>query len=57
VNLAMRGVFVRPGTHRIVLSYAPPGWKLGITLSMISLLLLAVFLFADRLHRRSPLKA
>jgi hypothetical protein len=57
VNLAMRGVFVRPGSHRIVMSYAPPGWKLGITLSMISLLLLAAFLLADRLHRRSPVKA
>jgi uncharacterized membrane protein YfhO len=57
VNLAMRGVFVRPGAHRIVLSYAPPGWRIGITLSMISLLLLAACLLANRLHRRSPVKA
>ena len=49
VNLAMRGVVLSPGPHRIVLSYAPPGWKIGITLSMISLLLLITLLVAARL--------
>ncbi|MGB8298885.1 MAG: YfhO family protein [Polyangia bacterium] len=53
VNLAMRGVFVLPGSHRIVLSYAPPGWKLGLTLSAISLLLLLALLVAPRVHKSS----
>ena len=44
VNLAMRGVFLLPGTHEIVLSYEPPGWTIGIAVSTISLLLLVVFL-------------
>jgi hypothetical protein len=44
VNLAMRGVFLLPGSHQIVLSYQPPGWRLGIALSAISLLLLVVLL-------------
>jgi hypothetical protein len=44
VNLAMRGVFLLPGSHQIVLSYAPPGWRIGIALSAISLLLLVVLL-------------
>ncbi len=43
-NLAMRGVFLLPGAHAIVLSYQPPGWRLGIALSTISLLFLAVLL-------------
>jgi hypothetical protein len=44
VNLAMRGVFLLPGMHEIVLSYEPPGWRIGIAVSAISLLLLVVFL-------------
>ena len=44
VNLAMRGVFLLPGTHQIVLHYQPPGWRIGIALSTISLLFLAVLL-------------
>jgi hypothetical protein len=43
-NLAMRGVFLLPGTHQIVLSYQPPGWRMGIALSTISLLFLVVLL-------------
>jgi hypothetical protein len=53
VNLAMRGVFLLPGTHRIVFSYEPPGWRIGITLSAISLLLLVALLLAGRLRRRT----
>jgi hypothetical protein len=44
VNLAMRGVFLPPGTHQIVLAYQPPGWRMGIALSTISLVLLIVLL-------------
>ena len=54
VNLAMRGVSLLPGTHRIVLSYAPPGWKAGIVLSTVSLVLLVAFLAAARLRRPIP---
>ena len=53
VNLAMRGVFVSPGTHRIVLSYDPPGWRVGIVISTISLLGLSALLLVGRLRRRT----
>jgi hypothetical protein len=52
-NLAMRGVFVPPGPHRIVLSYQPPGWRVGVVLSTISLLFLLAFLVVGRLRRRT----
>ena len=53
VNLAMRGVFLLPGAHRIALSYAPPGWRAGIALSAASLLFLVVLLVVSRLRRRT----
>jgi uncharacterized membrane protein YfhO len=53
VNLAMRGIFLLPGSHRIVLSYEPPGWRIGIALSALSLLLLVALLLAAWLRRRT----
>ena len=53
VNLAMRGVVLLPGTHRIVLSYQPPGWTIGITLSAISLLLLVAISLRRRVDTRT----
>ena len=53
VNLAMRGVFLPPGLHRVVLSYQPPGWRVGVVLSTISLLLLVALLVVGRLRRRT----
>jgi hypothetical protein len=49
VNLAMRGVFVPAGDHRIVLAYAPPGWRLGGVLSALSLLCLVVLVARGRI--------
>ena len=53
VNLAMRGVFLLPGSHRIVFSYQPPGWRIGIALSTLSLLLLVALLLAGWLCKRT----
>jgi hypothetical protein len=53
VNLAMRGVLLLPGSHRIVLLYHPPGWRAGIVLSAISLLLLSALVLAGRIRRRT----
>jgi hypothetical protein len=53
VNLAMRGIFLLPGSHRIVFSYEPPGWKIGIALSALSLALLVALLLAGWLRRRT----
>jgi hypothetical protein len=53
VNLAMRGIFLLPGSHRIVFSYEPPGWKIGIALSTLSLALLVALLLAGWLRRRT----
>jgi hypothetical protein len=53
VNLAMRGVRLPPGAHRIVLSYEPPGWRAGIALSMMSLSILVALFLAGRLRGRT----
>jgi hypothetical protein len=36
-NLAMRAIPITPGTHRIVLSFSPPGLRTGLALSIAGL--------------------
>lgn len=36
-NLAMRAIPITPGTHRIVLSFSPPGLRTGLVLSIAGL--------------------
>lgn len=50
-NLAFRAVPLSAGTHRVVLSYTPPGLKLGATFSLCTLLLLGQGLL--RVRKRS----
>jgi uncharacterized membrane protein YfhO len=38
VDDVLRGVVVGPGSHRIVWSYAVPGLRLGIALTIVALL-------------------
>jgi uncharacterized membrane protein YfhO len=36
-NLAMRAIPITSGTHRIVLSFSPPGLRVGLVLSLVGL--------------------
>lgn len=42
VNGALRGVVVPPGTHRLVMTYLPDSFVLGVKITLISLLLLVI---------------
>jgi hypothetical protein len=52
-NLIMRALPLPPGQHRIVLEYRTPGLGVGLALSGISLLLLALLALRDRGDRFS----
>lgn len=39
VNVAFRGVPLPAGSHRVELTYAPPGWKIGLAISGLSFFL------------------
>jgi hypothetical protein len=43
-NIAMRAVAVPPGRHRIVLTFSPPGLRVGMLLSIVSLCALLLIL-------------
>ena len=42
-NYAFRAVFVPPGQHEVKLHYAPPGWPIGLALSLLTWLLVGAF--------------
>jgi hypothetical protein len=44
-NLTMRGVYVPAGVHQIEFVYAPLSFKLGVSISLITLILIAVAFF------------
>lgn len=35
-NLSLRAVPLKPGEHRVIFRYSPPGWRLGAILSVVS---------------------
>lgn len=39
VNVAFRGVPLSAGTHRVELNYSPPGWRIGLAVSVLSVLI------------------
>jgi hypothetical protein len=55
VNILSRGVVIGAGTHHIEMRYSPPGFRMGVIVSAITLLLLAALLFgtlpAHEAHR------
>ena len=55
-NHAFVGLRVPPGTHRVVLCYAPGGFGRGLAASAGSVLVLGAWLTLDR-RRRSPMNA
>ena len=42
-NYAFRAVFVPPGQHEISFRYVPPGWVIGLSLSLLTWLLAGAF--------------
>ncbi len=42
-NYAFRAVFVPPGQHEISFRYVPPGWYVGVMLSLLTWLLVGAF--------------
>ena len=53
VNILSRGVIVPRGVHRIVFSYSPPGFRIGVVISLMTLALLIVFTRRSR-NTRAP---
>jgi Bacterial membrane protein YfhO len=53
VDYLLRGVPLGPGRHRIVLTYDPPSFTIGATVSLVALLTLLVAV-AVGLRRRAP---
>lgn len=51
-NLTMRGVLLQPGSHRIVFEYRPRLLKIGLLISLLTVMLLASVLVFDGLQRR-----
>jgi hypothetical protein len=50
-NLAMRGCYVPKGSHQLVFSYEPRTYRLGLILSAVGGLALAVMIFAPIIGR------
>jgi uncharacterized membrane protein YfhO len=45
-NLTMRGVYVPSGKHKIVFIYEPLSFRLGVIISLITVMIIAVVIVA-----------
>ncbi|MHB0924759.1 MAG: YfhO family protein [Bellilinea sp.] len=54
VNCNMRGLIIEPGEHTIVMSYKPASVKVGIAISLLSLILLISW---SLINSKNPLKS
>jgi hypothetical protein len=50
-NIALRGVWVEPGTHSVVFTYRPPSLTYGLLISVVSHALLLVLLAVSAVRR------
>ena len=53
-DVALRGLYLTPGSHRIELRYMTPGLRLGLALSALGLLLCALAAVVGRVPRPTP---
>ena len=56
VNLALRGIALSPGVHRVEMQYRDRGLRLGVALSLLGLLGLLALLIHGARKDRQPLR-
>jgi uncharacterized membrane protein YfhO len=52
-NVAVRGVRLPAGNHRVTFTYRTPGLRLGALISLVTLGVLGLAVFAERARRNS----